>query len=636
MNFTLSVRPESLLLRHCEVARVGGRQHVCSLQAQSEGVAGQFISQEWKEWLVSSSVRSRRSGWSVHQSQKERLVSSSVKSGRSGWSVHQSRVEGVAGQFISQEWKEWLVSSSVRSGRSGVKFGKRCKNFWGELGFPNQFATMDLLSTKLLALGIMFVISFSIGLFPIKVRQWLLNIPGSLERSQIILSAFLCFGAGVLLGTTFLHILPETLEKVEDARNEYFIADSAFALGEFVFCCGFFFMYIIEEAVHTYVHMHSNSTGHHHAHHLYGEQPVRPSVIVVSHHSEEEETNAISHAKHHELQQADSSSGRLHTYSLSEQGARQSVIVPDQSAFPNHIRRHRSSTCAVAADFMAEETVEQKKKDDALKLLRSIFVMLALSIHGCLEGFALGLEGDTHDVWIMFGALTAHKVAIAFSLGMELLEKEMKRWHYVIYMILFSLASPIGGGVGALVYEYADSDTAGGAITVLILQGLSGGTIMYVIFCEILERERCKDKGRLWRMFALILGFTLMALLEFFGGHEHHDEDHSQTSDVTALTSAASILAGSVSVITNKESTRRYSQNKESTRRCSQNKESTRRYSQNKESTRRYSQNKESTRKYCQNEESIRSYADLGRIDDRALDEVIPRRSPRHEVWSFS
>ena len=50
---------------------------------------------------------------------------------------------------------------------------------------------------------------------------------------------------------------------------------------------------------------------------------------------------------------------------------------------------------------------------------RSLAGFIALSTHTLLEGWAIGLGKQASDVWYLCGAVAAHKLAIAFSLGME-------------------------------------------------------------------------------------------------------------------------------------------------------------------------------------------------------------------------
>lgn len=401
---------------------------------------------------------------------------------------------------------------------------------------------MDLVWTKVLALVIMLIISIIVGLLPLKARKLLLRVPGSLERSQVFLSASLCFGAGVLLGTVFLHLLPETLENVESAQFNQFIRANVYPIGELILCSGFFLMYILEEIVHLWVHRHQNDTDdHHHVHHLHSHhhnEHERPSTIfqanrgltVSSSGPEHHKSSIVSHSDHHELEQPVASichNHRRRCESLPSVavlvGCDNPVICTDSLTNCTH---STLSTRMSVADSTSPGTIDVLLRStdvatSTVSTLQSVLVILALSIHGCLEGLALGLENHNDDVWMLFAALSAHKVAIAFSIGMELLEKGVQLKFYLLYMVIFSLASPLGGLIGALALEYSNGNSAAGAITVMLLQGLSGGTILYVVFCEVLERERCKTNGRPARLVALLLGFTVMACLQLMGEHDH-------------------------------------------------------------------------------------------------------------------
>ena len=71
------------------------------------------------------------------------------------------------------------------------------------------------------------------------------------KRSRTIInSILLCFGAGVLLATALLHILPETRHGMKEAQESLGIG----WLAELCFCVGFFLVYLVEEVVHLTLH----------------------------------------------------------------------------------------------------------------------------------------------------------------------------------------------------------------------------------------------------------------------------------------------------------------------------------------------------------------------------------------------
>lgn len=398
---------------------------------------------------------------------------------------------------------------------------------------------MEVIWTKVLALSIMMVISVAVGLLPLKVRKWIIRLPNSEARSQIFLSASLCFGAGVLLGTVFLHLLPETLGDVDAAMAGGYITDSSYPIGELILCSGFFFMYILEELVHGWVHRNQDSSElpihQHHHHNLHGHNDHEIFAPTKASNTSPSPDHKSRRASEHQGPSSPCRNKRRRCESLPTVAVLVGCNNPVICADP-----HTSCTAIHEEPSIGSENavhIEPIALKESTKTLRSVLVILALSVHGCLEGLSLGLEDANKDVWMMFLALSAHKIPIAFSIGMELLEKGVKFRSYVTYIIMFSLASPLGGLIGALIKEYSSTETAAGVITIMILQGLSGGTIMFVVFCEVLERERSKTDGRLSRLVALILGFTLMGCLELVnaGGHEHVNSGETVTTYIQDL-----------------------------------------------------------------------------------------------------
>ena len=54
-------------------------------------------------------------------------------------------------------------------------------------------------------------------------------------------------------------------------------------------------------------------------------------------------------------------------------------------------------------------------------------------------------------------------------------------------------------------------------LAVAILQALAGGTIIYVVVFEVLERERSKNVSGLAQLFFVILGFCVLMAVEILG-----------------------------------------------------------------------------------------------------------------------
>lgn len=92
----------------------------------------------------------------------------------------------------------------------------------------------NVVQAKLASMVLIGAGSFVVGIAPAcfisRVRH--------LQR-KLLLSCALCFGAGVLLATATLHVLPE----VRHGLPNY---------AELVFSCGFLVLYLVEECVHFF------------------------------------------------------------------------------------------------------------------------------------------------------------------------------------------------------------------------------------------------------------------------------------------------------------------------------------------------------------------------------------------------
>ena len=81
----------------------------------------------------------------------------------------------------------------------------------------------------------------------------------------------------------------------------------------------------------------------------------------------------------------------------------------------------------------------------------------------------------------------------------------MKKMLIVIYMSTFSLITPVGIGVGIALTETASEDSSLQNAVVTVLQGLAAGTLIYVVFFEVLEKERMKNSNGLVQVSIVLL-----------------------------------------------------------------------------------------------------------------------------------
>lgn len=98
---------------------------------------------------------------------------------------------------------------------------------------------------------------------------------------------------------------------------------------------------------------------------------------------------------------------------------------------------------------------------------------------------AIGLQEIEKDVWYLFLAISAHKYVICFSVGLELATVGTPLTLLVVYILILALVTPFGIGIGIIISEYNSVPDADHQIIITILQGLAGGTILYVAIIEV-------------------------------------------------------------------------------------------------------------------------------------------------------
>lgn len=349
----------------------------------------------------------------------------------------------------------------------------------------------------------------------------------------------------MLLFTTFLHLAPEVRESVERHQsNGQLPTLGSLGLAELLFCSGFFLVYLVEETVHaaltgkpesseallyrTVSVRRCNNNNNNQTNGPSGTTSVTSSgsITTVS-------TKTQSTWKHidDEDRPVDLERPRIPDHSLHNQVGKDDKVLPavfilSSVALPSEGRQVAEKPSETEFT-MPELNYPQIKhhhhhnhhhnhQHSAIAKntsVQGLLTVLALSFHAIFEGLAVGLEPSISSVIYLAAAIATHKLVIAFCVGMELYVAGASTKTTLGYLSIFSMVTPIGIAVGlALGHFKNDSENLGPAPT--ILQGMAAGTLLYVVFFEVLARERANEKSGLLQLAAIIVGFMLMLGLQ--------------------------------------------------------------------------------------------------------------------------
>lgn len=266
----------------------------------------------------------------------------------------------------------------------------------------------NLLIAKVISMIVLGLASFFIGIIPLKLVKYM-KIHKN-EEKNLLISLMLCFGGGVLLFTTFIHLQPEVRQSFQSLQESHKIPDmaSGISISDLVFCAGFFFVYLIEELVHMCLDRKMDHEVLHRS--LSLRCPKKDLSIPRVSLSKSEEVNVSCITN--------SNQGLLNTQ------AAINVTVASKHEQKGHSHSH----------------LDESMKNS----FRGFFAVLALSFHAVFEGLAVGLEKGVTNVWYLFGAIATHKLVIAFCVGIELVSSKTKLTLVLLYVGTFALVTPLG------------------------------------------------------------------------------------------------------------------------------------------------------------------------------------------------
>lgn len=400
-----------------------------------------------------------------------------------------------------------------------------------------------LLLAKVISMIVLGGVSFILGLLPMKLMK-LMNRKSTPQKSSIIghscddeqpliTSMLLCFGGGVLLFTTFVHLQPEVRDTIDKLIRKNILPHTDVPIAELVFCGGFFFVYIVEEIVHS----------------------------VLDHGKIEDEDEAVLH-RTMSLRRCSKTKSELHNHdggtiiprvslttnqtSKSDSSVSGSTTASTQglikdsiptisgkgslakSPLDAQVRMTGGPLDTKIIDMRGGDGEDQHRQDASTSVnnmvkqsFRGLLAVMALSFHAIFEGLAVGLEMKTTNVWYLFGAIATHKFVIGFCVGVELVSSRTKLALLLVYIGTFAAVTPIGIGIGILLSADPTAIDSSGSLVATVLQGMAAGTLLYVVFFEVLQKERANTKNGFWQLASILAGFLLMLMLTLIMGHDH-------------------------------------------------------------------------------------------------------------------
>jgi zinc transporter 1/2/3 len=190
-------------------------------------------------------------------------------------------------------------------------------------------------------------------------------------------------------------------------------------------------------------------------------------------------------------------------------------IVDEESQTKLSTTQHSTKT-EMCEEHESENNSSIEIEPHAQTLTGTIGLLTALTVHSLLEGLAIGVNDTTTKVMLLFIAVASHKFVVVFCLGVELAVSPGATFkRHFLAILVFSAGSVLGIGLGMTIVDATADQNL-----IYILQGMAGGTLLYVTLCEVLPREKArwhesqtKRSAGLIQFIAFVIGFITMTLM---------------------------------------------------------------------------------------------------------------------------
>ncbi len=319
---------------------------------------------------------------------------------------------------------------------------------------------------------------------------------------------FLYFGAGVLLCTVFMHLLPDLRETSEIIYKRRILPKISLSYPELTICLGFFFIYTVEQVLHSYITQKSRQRS-----------ITLPSKVDG------------------QLELSNGTTNPSITSNLKKEKLNLDIayVHCEQERIHNKLCQNRNyhscqtcNNCVPAVDLQRQQADQQFCDSGSVceltenqELIRSgatssLLTVLALSTHEVFEGMAVGLETKARMVWYLLAAISCHKTVLAAFIGLQLFSIRASQATSYIFIAVYALTSSLGILIGMVVcLNSTQTDSAVVLLSTIFLQGIATGTLLYVIFFEIYTNHLSTYKlSGIWKSVSSICGFCFTALLQ--------------------------------------------------------------------------------------------------------------------------
>ncbi|CAC5384904.1 SLC39A1_2_3 [Mytilus coruscus] len=387
---------------------------------------------------------------------------------------------------------------------------------------------------KIVSCCTLFIVTFFFGVLSCGiVRLMKRRMPKSTSHQKYI-GWMNCFAGGVFFGTTFLHLMPESIAEIKLG------IDVKYPIAEILISAGFFIVLLLEHLFGLCFTFCSGTSLLGDKNKLFNEGKLKENEYEISELKTSPKPNTP--AKNPEQRPINGHLGQTNCAYSSNDSETFPVVeltssISDMNTHGVHIKSvdqpqitesteviddgHVSSFTGRSFSEHEYEDIdgtENGSEEGKVSVFRITVLIIALSLHMVFEGLALGLQDTVPAVWTLLIVISVHKCIMAASVGLQLNDVMKKMKQIMLCLFFFSLVTPLGIVIGVLVNDLSSTEN----IVSAILECIATGSFLYVTFFEILQRE-FNEHHNMIKLLITFLGFCVSAGAKLLETYFHKD-----------------------------------------------------------------------------------------------------------------
>lgn len=300
-----------------------------------------------------------------------------------------------------------------------------------------------------------------------------------------------CLGAGIVMGMSFLHILPESVSQYEHSNLLWHLRDGSVNPAYFTMLMSFLGMLFLERVL---------SSGRTPCSAAFNDCPL-PNACCGPDDAMESCTESGRHRSACDME--------------SHEEAHETKRECNYGTFGSRFRHHHLKVVSALMKVLCP-----------LCECNGLCITLALFIHSLFEGIVVGLADSHWNLWLITAGIILHKWAAGMALSSFVAGNS--KLSALIMQTIFCLGSPFGILIGGLTSGTVPSAEA-------ILNSIAVGTLLYIgmeiITHELFCHMHCRKTAFL-KWLCVFLGTMLIFMTAIFEVYMNGGRAHSHASDV--------------------------------------------------------------------------------------------------------